>query len=508
MIYITTKEASYMKVCLLNDSFPPIIDGVATAVTNYANIMTASGRARVLVGTPRYPNADYSGYPYTVVPYQSFDLPDIADGYRAGNPLSVKSVSEMTKFDPDIIHVHCPAVSAVMGRILRNETNAPIVFTYHTKYDIDIARAIKSEHIQKEAVKVMITNISACDEVWTVSHGAGDSLHALGYEGDIRVVSNGVDFAKGQAEASLVAETVREFDLPENIPMFLFVGRIIKYKGLPLILDAMRRLSEQKIDYRMVFVGSGVDAPELQQTVREYGISLDVRNEDGNLTSEPGTQKTGKVIFTGAVYDRNILRAWNTRADAFLFPSTYDTNGIVVREAAACGLASVLIQGSCAAEGITHGRNGWLVEENGESISALLAEISKNFDHMHQVGQQAMNEIYISWEESVMNALDRYQTVLEMKHAGTLKPRRNGKSDKFLHVTADMMEFFYHMFHTPKALYQDIQESVRENLYGMQENVAESEKLLHELYENVRVKRMELKEGLKEEWHKRNGSKN
>ena len=37
--------------------------------------------------------------------------------------------------------------------------------------------------------------------------------------------------------------------------------------------------------------------------------------------------------------DREILRAWNTRADLFLFPSTFDTNGLVVREAAACGLA-------------------------------------------------------------------------------------------------------------------------------------------------------------------------
>ena len=37
-----------MNVVLLNDSFPPVIDGVATAVTNYANILTATGRAKVL----------------------------------------------------------------------------------------------------------------------------------------------------------------------------------------------------------------------------------------------------------------------------------------------------------------------------------------------------------------------------------------------------------------------------------------------------------------------------
>ncbi len=495
-----------MKVCLLNDSFPPVIDGVATAVTNYATIMTESGRANVLVGTPRYPDADYSKYPYQIVPYQSFDTPDIADGYRAGNPLAIKEINEMAQFQPDLIHVHCPAASAVVGRILRNETNAPIVFTYHTKYDIDIARAIKSKHIQKEVIKAMIANISASDEVWTVSQGAGDSLHALGYEGEIRVVSNGVDFAKGRAENALITEATKDFDLPEGVPVFLFVGRIIKYKGLPLILDAMRRLSEQGMNYRMIFIGSGVDAPELQQTIRENHISLDIRQEDGQITHEAGTLP-GKIIFTGAIYDRNMLRAWNTRADLFIFPSTYDTNGIVVREAAACGLASVLIQGSCAAEGITHARNGYLVEETGKSIAALLAEVAPHPEQMHRVGQCAMDEIYISWEDSVMRAVDRYQMILEMKHAGTLKPRRNGKSDKFLSMTADVMTGLYDIFHAPETF-----------RHGMLENFAEAEKHfsekksslrnnLHEIHQEIKEKKQEWKEELGETWTKLNGSK-
>lgn len=489
-----------MKICLLNDTFPPIIDGVATVVTNYANIMTNSGNAKVIVGTPKYPNADYSGYPYKVIPYQSFDISDIADGYRAGNPLAVKSVNEMIQFSPDIIHVHCPAVSSIMGRILRNETNAPIIFTYHTKYDVDIARAVKSEHLQKEVVKAMITNISASDEVWTVSHGAGESLRALGYEGEIRVVSNGVDFAKGRTEDALVAETVKDFDLPQDVPMFLFVGRMMKYKGLPLILDAMRCLSEQNINYRMVFIGTGADAPELQQTVREYGISMDIRDENGIISTENGTFSTGRIIFTGPVYDRNVLRAWNTRADLFLFPSTYDTNGIVVREAAACGLASVLISGSCAAEGITHGRNGYLVEESSESIANLLTKLSSHPEQMHETGQHAMDEIYISWEESVMNALHRYQTVLEMKHAGQLKPRRNGKSDKFLNITAEAMDTLYHIFHTPKAIYQGVHA-------GMLENFAEAEKHFQEVRQNFKDKKETLKEGFEEKWEKLNGLK-
>ena len=63
-----------------------------------------------------------------------------------------------------------------------------------------------------------------------------------------------------------------------------------------------------------------------------------------------------------------MLRAFYSRADLFLFPSTFDTNGIVVREAAACGLGALLVQGSCAAEGVTPGQNGLLMEENADSL--------------------------------------------------------------------------------------------------------------------------------------------
>ena len=459
-----------MHVIQLNDTFPPVIDGVATVVTNYARIMTETGRAKIMVGTPRYPGVDYSGYPYEVVAYHSHDTSRLAAGYRAGNPINFKALTQLSQFQPDIIHSHCPAASCILGRMLRDETGAPLIFTYHTKFDVDIARAVKSEKIQKEAIKFMIDNISACDEVWTVSHGASENLRSLGYEGDIRVVSNGVDFAKGRVDAENVAKAVEGYDLPEDLPMFLFVGRMINYKGLPLILEAMRELTNAGIDYRMVFVGGGLNKDSLQETAKEYGMSVDVRREDGTIESTTGSS-AGKIIFTGPIYDRDVLRAWNTRADLFLFPSTYDTNGIVVREAAACGLASVLIKDSCAAEGITDGRNGFIIDNNGQAMFELLKELSAKRDFMHEVGQNAMDEIYISWEESVMAAADRYEVVLELQRQGKLKERRNGKSDKLLSFTTDMMDGLYDAFHFPKALIQGTAGNLTDGIRNVSESL-------------------------------------
>lgn len=443
-----------MKVCLLNDSFPPVIDGVANVVMNYARILKED-QTDVMVATPRYPGADYSDYPYQVVPYRSFDTTKIVKGYRAGNPFDAREFGQMEAFAPDIIHSHCPVASTVLARMLRAKVDAPLIFTYHTKFDVDIARAVRARFIQKETVRALVNNIAACDEVWVVSEGAGQNLKSLGYEGDYRVVNNGVDFPRGKAEAAFTAEVTGEYDLPEGLPVFLFVGRMVNYKGLPLILDALAKLSAAGMKYRMVFVGSGPDEKLVKEKAEELGLM-------------------DSCIFTGAIHDREKLRAWNTRADLFLFPSVYDTNGIVVREAAACGLASVLIAGSCAAEGITHDRNGFVIEETADAMSELLQKICQDLEHIHQVGDHAMEEIYISWEDSVHAAYERYGEVIELKKAGQLNPRKRVLTDHFLEVASGMMVDTRKLMEQPRRVFEGMRDNIEELSEGLQDGLHDS----------------------------------
>ncbi|MBR5377446.1 MAG: glycosyltransferase, partial [Lachnospiraceae bacterium] len=471
-----------MKICLLNDSFPPVIDGVANVVQNYARIMTEK-KHEATVCTPRYPGADYSGYPYPVVTYRSIDTTQIVNGYRAGNPLSVSAMKKLTAFSPDIIHTHCPVASTVLSRMLRNETDAPVIFTYHTKFDYDIASAVKAQFIRDEVARIMVDNISACDEVWTVSRGAGENLKSLGYKGDYRVVSNGVDFAKGKVPAKETEAVRAPYDLPEELPTYLFVGRLMKYKGLPIIVDAMGRLSEKGKDFRMVFVGGGSDAKEMQQRCIENGLSVDVKDEDGIIKPLHRSEKPGKAIFTGPEHDREVLRAWNTLADLFLFPSTYDTNGIVVREAAACGLASVLIRDSCAAEGIEDGRNGFIIEENADSMAELLVRIGNDRENLKNAGMHAMDEIYISWEEAVDDALKRYEEVLELKRSGKLVREKQEFSDHALSAATALIEETQKIFDRSRGIKE-----------GMMENITEVREEFHEEKERLKQKSRDIKE--------------
>ena len=461
-----------MKVCLLNDAFPPVVDGVVNVMMNYARYLMSDFHAEVIIGTPRYPEADYSQYPYPVVAYPSFGTGAEINGYRTGNPFDGKAVSALADFGPDIIHSHCPATATIVARLLREKKGAPVILTYHTKYEIDLARLLKGKVVLEEGVKAMVRNIEACDEVWAVSRGAGESLKALGFQGDIRVVNNGVDFARGRVDKAGVQAATAGYDLPEGVPMFLFVGRMMTYKGIPLILDAMRMLSDAGQDFRMVFIGRGPDQELLEQKMRELDLA------DTETTP-------GKCLFIGPVYDRDVLRAWNTRADLFLFPSTFDTNGLVVREAAACGLASVLVAGSCAAENITDNRNGFLIEETAESMAAFLKEACRDVKHLHDVGQHAMDEIYLSWQDCVAEAYDRYGFLLEEKARGALPAHRKQPEDYLVTATARGMEQQDWLRKLGRELFHDFRETaegMRENIRGTEDG---AESFLDRLSDNI-----------------------
>lgn len=403
-------------VCLLNDSFPPLIDGVSNTVLNYAAQIQYTGQLPLII-TPANPGANDQQFTYPVVRYPSIATQKF-EGYPAGIPFSPKVARNVKDRNISLLHTHCPVMSTFMARQLRQITNAPVVFTYHTKFDIDIEHIVKSEPLQLAAKKVLVSNISACDEVWTVSHGAGENLRSLGYAGDYIVMPNGVDMPCKKATKEQIHMATNGYDLPENAPVYLFVGRMMWYKGLRIIIDALARLKAMNQDFRMVFIGDGDD----KKQVETYASECDIQNQ---------------CIFTGAIRDREQLRGWYSRADLFLFPSSYDTNGLVVREAAACSLASVLIRGSCASEGVTDSKNGFLIEENAESMAHCLSGMTK--DKMLAVGNAASQDLYISWETAVKDALDRYQIVIDKQRSGEYPPHRK-PTEGVMKINGKLME--------------------------------------------------------------------
>ncbi len=406
-----------LNVCLLNDSFPPLIDGVVNTVINYGNIIQ-NKYGNAVVATPWYPNVK-DAYSFPVVRYRSVNTSK-AFGYRLGYPFSVSAINKIKAQKIDIIHSHCPVVSTFFARTLRETIDVPIVFTYHTKFNFDISKLIPTEHLQQTAIRAIVNNVAACDDVWVVSEGAGENLRSLGYTGDYTVMVNGVDLPKGRVRDEEIRAIKNAHGLTDDVPVFLFIGRLMWYKGIRLLLDSLKNLKDSGFKFKMLFVGDGADRAEIVEYTKQLGLEE-------------------YCVFAGVVRDRELLRAYYCSADLFAFPSTYDTNGIVVREAAACGLASLLIRGSCAAEGIVDGRSGILADENTESLSSALAEACKNKKRLHELGQNAMDEIYISWEDCVAKAYDRYGVVLENYQKGICR-NQPLKLDKFFSAMAEVCD--------------------------------------------------------------------
>ena len=419
-----------LNVCLLNDSFPPIIDGVANTVINYAGIIhNQLGRCTVV--TPHYPDVT-DEYIFPVMRYPSLNTAKSTNGYRTGYPFSNKTLTMLEAQKFDIIHSHCPMASGILARTIRERLESPYILTYHTKFDVEIAKAFESESLQKLSTRLMINNISATDEVWVVSKGAGDNLRSMGYEGDTVVMENGVDMPCERVSQDAVDALREELGIEPHLPIFLFVGRCFWYKGIRISLDALKEVQNAGKDFRFIVVGDGLDKQEIEHYAAEIGLKE-------------------QCIFTGSIYDREKLRAFFALADLFLFPSTYDTNGLVVREAAANALASVIIKDSCASEGIVDGRNGLLVEENAPSLAKTLFWACEHRDTLHTLGRCAQEEIYISWQDAVTKAYHRYEYLYEQMKLGKL-PRKDIRGNSFFELVADWSAAYAKLQNLPRTV--------------------------------------------------------
>ena len=110
-----------------------------------------------------------------------------------------------------------------------------------------------------------------------------------------------------------------------------------------------------------------------------------------------------------------------------------------MREAAACALGSVLIAGSCAAEDVTDGVNGFLIEENAESMAAKLLELCAAPEAMARIGAGAQRDIYMSWEQAVDRAYARYFDVID-NYRRRLYPKHEKISDEMYKTMANYLD--------------------------------------------------------------------
>jgi UDP-glucose:(heptosyl)LPS alpha-1,3-glucosyltransferase len=148
------------------------------------------------------------------------------------------------------------------------------------------------------------------------------------------VVYNGVDLAQFNPSAKARrSETRQQFAIPEEVPLFLFLGSGFERKGLALALAALPP------EAWLLVVGKDKDTARYQQLATRLGIA-------------------GRVRFAGP--QKNVARFYGA-ADAFVFPTVYEPFGNVILEALACGLPILTTPDCGGAELVREGENGFVL---------------------------------------------------------------------------------------------------------------------------------------------------
>ena len=125
-----------------NESFPPIVDGVANVVKNYAYWINHKHGMSCVV-TPKYPDA-VDDYEFDVLRFPSIKVPT-RNEYRVGLPkMDPGFWKELKKIPFDIVHAHSPFSTALAARSIAKKKGIPFVASFHSKYKDDFKVALKS----------------------------------------------------------------------------------------------------------------------------------------------------------------------------------------------------------------------------------------------------------------------------------------------------------------------------------------------------------------------------
>ncbi|MCE5190103.1 MAG: glycosyltransferase [Eubacteriales bacterium] len=383
-----------MKIGQFSDSFLPIVDGVGRVVYHYATALCKHGEECYVIA-PMSDTGYRGGYPFELVDFASMELPRQRQ-YSTGIPsLDPHYDARMRNISLDIIHAHSPFIAGLEAQRLARRRNIPMIGTFHSRYYDDFYQYTRAEMLANIAVATIVNFYQRCDEVWTVSQSSAETLHDYGYAGDIVVIPNGTPDVEPNPARAAAAKA--HFQLPGD-PILLYCGQMNWKKNILRILESCADYQQKGKPFVLVLAGQGPDTKAIRQKADELGLS-------------------GRTRFTGHITDEDLLYGLYEVADLFVFPSLYDTSGMVVRESAAMETPSVVVRGCATAEPIIDRQNGFLCEDTTASLCSIIELALSDLPMTQAVGRLARKTIYLSWDDIAASALDRYSALIEQHKA-------------------------------------------------------------------------------------------
>jgi glycosyltransferase involved in cell wall biosynthesis len=310
--------------------------------------------------------------------------------YKNGFKVSVFPNQEikaaLSSFKPDVVHVQVsdPIGLSVVSYAKKN--NIPVVTTEHNQPEV-LTDPLHMPRIMKRPTNYLLSAYfrnrqSKSDFVTMPTEQAIRGLlkgnKDLGVP--IAAVSNGVDLSR--FKPGKTSDVIyKKYSIPTDKLTVLYVGRVDPEKKVGTVIEAF--LKAEVDNSQMVIVGDGVDKAKLE-------------NKFGKLDD---------IHFLGRVAGDDLYELYKI-GDVFATASEIETQGIVLIEAAACGLPVIAVDKGAVSEVCLDEENGYLCEPG--SVPEIAAAIKKILSDEKLRERFAKKSLEIAKEHDFETTLDKF----------------------------------------------------------------------------------------------------
>jgi len=337
-----------MNIAFFTDTYKPNVDGVVICIELLKKELERKGH-KVYVFAPspgmetRMDKEVYYFESHPFLPYPQYRIAMVRDA-----TLGIDRLARMCKeLKIDAIHSHGIAFTSIAAYRVAKRMGIPKVITFHTNvagatHYISKFRIIEKsfEEITWRYLRWLYSNY---DEVLAPSQRAHDMLKEQGIKST--VFPNGIgigDYLKLRRNPN------------KKGAMILHVGRIVREKRIDIAMGMVKGKKDVSLDV----IGKGPGLGHYRNLAREMKIE--------------------NVNFQGYV-DHEKLNGYYRKANALIFCSPFDTQGLVVVEALASGMPVIAMEGTSGAE-IAQEVSKELVFSNQEEFDRAVSYAKRHGD--------------------------------------------------------------------------------------------------------------------------------
>jgi rhamnosyl/mannosyltransferase len=290
------------RILQVNKLYYPYIGGIERVVQQIAEGLSDRTNMKVLVSTEgkRLVEENINGV-------QVIRVPSIAMMGNLPIPLGLTRKLRRMKCEVDVIHLHMPYPFGDLACLL-SRFKGKIVVWWHS----DVVRQKKLMLLYKPFMNRMLQRADVII-VATKGHIEG-SEYLKPFRDKCVIIPFGVDQKIEKGADRYINKRIESINKERKI-QFLFIGRLVYYKGCKVLLEAFKNVNNAEL----IMVGSGILEQELKELVKKYNIEE-------------------KVKFCGEVTEEELYKHLED-CDVFVLPSIVRSEafGLVQIEAMAYG---------------------------------------------------------------------------------------------------------------------------------------------------------------------------